>query len=87
MKNLFLSLKSCHTFFLFHRVYGMRNGWHNLTIIFAKIKLTIFDLILYIILQIYLDHWTVKTKDKAAGAELGQAHVKLEVVDEDEVKV
>ena len=36
MKHLFPSLKSCHTFFGFHRVYGMQNDRLDLTIILAE---------------------------------------------------
>ena len=36
MKNLFPSLKSRHTFFGFHRVYGMQNDRLNLTVILAE---------------------------------------------------
>ena len=32
LKNLFPSLKSCHTFFGFHRVYGMQNDRLDLTV-------------------------------------------------------
>ena len=36
MKNLFPSLKSRHTFFGFHRVYGMQNDRLDLTNILAE---------------------------------------------------
>ena len=36
MKNLFPSLKSRHTFFGFHRVYGMQNDQLDVTVILAE---------------------------------------------------